>query len=72
MKLQHISFLLAICVSAACSTGPAPQSGEPAELVLYNGKIITVDDKFSIVQALAMRGGRFLAVGANDAGLAPR
>jgi hypothetical protein len=67
MKLQPISILLAACVGAGCGTGPAPQSGEPADVVLYNGKIITVDDKFSIVQAVAMRGERFIAVGANDA-----
>ncbi|HEX2930739.1 MAG TPA: amidohydrolase [Candidatus Binatia bacterium] len=35
----------------------------PADLVLRNGKIITVDRDFSIKQALAIRDGRFIAVG---------
>jgi len=34
-----------------------------ADIVLYNGKIITADEKFSIVEALAIRENKFLAVG---------
>ena len=36
-------------------------------LVLRNGKIITVDDRFPQVQALAIRGDRILAVGSDAA-----
>src|SRR5262249_36311846 len=67
MKLQHVAVLLAAGLGVGCSTNPAPQSGQAADLVLYNGKIVTVDGKFSIVQAVAVRGERFVAVGANDA-----
>ena len=67
MKLRHIAILLAAGIGAGCSTGPAPQSAETADLVLYNGKIVTVDASFSIAQAVAIRGERFIAVGANDA-----
>jgi len=38
-----------------------------AETILYNGKIVTVDDKFSIAQAIAIRGRKILQVGSNDA-----
>ncbi len=38
-----------------------------ADVVLTNGKIITVDDSFSIAQAIAIRGDRFIAVGSNQA-----
>lgn len=38
-----------------------------AHLVLRNGKIITVDDRFPEVQALAVRGDRILAVGSDAA-----
>ncbi len=34
-----------------------------ADMVLYNGKILTVDENFSMAQALAIRDGKFLAVG---------
>src|SRR6185295_7642243 len=37
-----------------------------ADLVLSNGKIITVDEKFSIAQAIAVRGDRIIAVGTNQ------
>src|SRR5919201_784492 len=33
------------------------------ELVLINGKIVTVDDRFSIQEAVAVRDGKILAVG---------
>src|SRR4051812_1525700 len=45
-------------------------SAEPADLILHNGKVVTVDAKFSVVQAVAVRGGRVLAAGGNDAVLA--
>ena len=37
-----------------------------ADLVLTNGKIITVDGRFTIAQAVAIRGERILAVGSNQ------
>ncbi len=36
------------------------------ERVLYNGKIVTVDQDFSIAQAVAIREGRFVAVGSDS------
>ena len=36
------------------------------DLILSNGKIITVDDHFSIAQAVAVRGDRIVAVGTNQ------
>jgi predicted amidohydrolase YtcJ len=38
----------------------------PPDLVLSNGKIITVDERFTIAQAVAIRGGRVLATGTNQ------
>lgn len=38
-----------------------------ADLVLKNGKIITVDDNFSIQEAVAVGRGKILAVGSNEA-----
>src|ERR1700693_5634372 len=37
-----------------------------ADLVLSNGKIITVDERFTIAQAVAIRGDRIVAVGTNQ------
>jgi predicted amidohydrolase YtcJ len=46
---------------------PSPEaSAGQADLVLSNGKIITVDDRFTIAQAVAVRGDRIVAVGTNQ------
>jgi len=37
-----------------------------ADLILSNGKIVTVDDRFTIAQAVAIKGNRIVAVGANQ------
>jgi predicted amidohydrolase YtcJ len=37
-----------------------------ADVVLTNGKIITVDNRFTIAQAVAVKGDRFIAVGTNQ------
>src|ERR1700748_1181545 len=42
------------------------QQTSPADAIFYYGKILTVDDAFSIVQAIAIKDGRVLSVGTND------
>jgi len=37
-----------------------------ADTVLHNGKILTADEQFTIAQAVAIRDGKFLAVGPNS------
>ena len=39
---------------------------EPPDHIFVNGKIVTVDDFFSIQEAVAVRGQRILAVGSNN------
>lgn len=41
-------------------------AGKTAEIVLFNGKIITVDDKDRIVEAVAVRDGKILGAGGNQ------
>ena len=43
-----------------------------ADLILHNGKIITVDSSFSIKQAVAVKDGKIVAAGTNQAILAER
>ncbi|MGZ5147281.1 MAG: amidohydrolase family protein, partial [Burkholderiales bacterium] len=38
-------------------------AADTADLVLVNGKIVTVDDRFSVTQAVAVAGQRIVAVG---------
>jgi predicted amidohydrolase YtcJ len=53
-----------LAVSALVSTASAAE--QPADLVLENGGIYTVDAKRSWAQALAVRDGRIVAVGTNE------
>jgi len=51
------------CV-ALCATWVAAQQG-PANLILHNGKILTVDASFSTAQAVAVTGNQITAVGSD-------
>jgi hypothetical protein len=59
---RFLCFLLIISLSAFLSCGrPAP-----ADLVLHGGKVVTVDEEFSIHQAVAVRGDRIVFVGSDQ------
>jgi len=63
MRYWMSAFLVAGVTVAALSLSaqqPAP------DIILTNGKIITVDDQFQIAQAVAVRGDRIVAVGTNQ------
>jgi predicted amidohydrolase YtcJ len=45
---------------------PFPALAADADLILHHGKIVTVDKKFSIRQALAIADGRILRVGSDE------
>jgi hypothetical protein len=54
---------LAACLPVAAARAQQP----PADAVYENGRIYTVDANNSLAQAVAMRAGRFVAVGSNEA-----
>ena len=60
---KHSIWIAAVVIAASISVGLAQ---EIADTVLYNGKVLTVDSNFNIVQAVAVRGNRITAVGTND------
>lgn len=53
--------LIALCALLV----PLLAAAQPADLVLRNGKVVTVDDRFTIAQSIAIRGGRVLATGSD-------
>lgn len=65
------SVALGVLLAGALLIGSAAFAGAPLpaevvrypELVLYSGKVVTVDPAFSIQEAVAVRDGRILAVG---------
>src|SRR5262252_7424854 len=60
----------AAAASSAMAQAPAAPATFAADLVLKNGRIITVDARFTIAQAIAIAGDRILAVGP-DAAMTP-
>ncbi len=57
---------------AAAAIGPAAASAQEADLILHNGKIVTVDRAFTISQALAVKGDRLIRVGTSREVMATR
>ena len=63
MSASRTLFLVLVVVSLGCQ-GPSEES--EADLILVNGKIVTVDREFSIHSAMAVKGEHILAVGNED------
>ncbi len=63
--MKRFASLSLAAVLAACSG--APVRAQAPDLILHNGKIVTVDPAFSIAEGVAIRGDRFVAVGTSDA-----
>jgi predicted amidohydrolase YtcJ len=60
LRLALLTFLLA-----------TPALAQPADMVLRGGRVITVDKDWHIAQAIAIKDGRFIAVG-DDSAMATR
>jgi hypothetical protein len=61
--LRNLLVLGALLYSWGCATEPPQQ---PADLVLRNGKVVTVDESRPEASAVAVRGGTILAVGSDE------
>src|SRR5262249_54964967 len=57
---RAISLGFALIALAACA------KREPADLVLYGGKVVTVDDAGTIATTVVVKDGRIIAVGGDD------
>jgi len=55
-------WIAALAMGASMAVGLSQQ---PADTILYNGKVLTVDKNFSVAQAVAVRGKQIAAVGAD-------
>lgn len=58
--------ILVPAVLAALAIAPPALGQQAPELLLLNGKIVTVDDYFSIEEAVAISGERIVALGSDD------
>src|SRR6202049_4489477 len=58
--------VLIAALTLAAGVAPTHAQAPTADMVLINGKVITLDDTSSILQGIAIRDGRGLAVGADE------
>jgi predicted amidohydrolase YtcJ len=66
MARRPWTIAVAVVVLALAAGRPALRAQQsPPDLILSNGKIVTVDERFTIAQAIAIRGDRIVAVGSN-------
>lgn len=63
---RRLTALLAFAVLAACGSTGTPAGGTAAELVLHNGKVVTMDADLPEAQAVAISGDRIIAVGTSE------
>ncbi len=64
MKLCTLSCALVLsCVSFFYNRSSAATQPEPADVIIFNTKVITVNSNFTVAQAVAVRGGKIVAVG---------
>jgi predicted amidohydrolase YtcJ len=64
-SISGVAIGLSLLLATAQPRGAAAL--EPADLVLRNGRLVTVDEQRPTAHALAARGGRIVAVGTDDA-----
>jgi adenine deaminase len=60
-------FAAVLSVAALAAWSGALVQAQAPDLILHNGKVVTVDPAFSMAEGVAIRGDRFVAVGTNDA-----
>jgi predicted amidohydrolase YtcJ len=61
--------LVSLPLMTSCDKGLSPANipeEQAADLVIYNGKVVTVDKSFSIAQAVAVKGDKIIAVGTDE------
>jgi predicted amidohydrolase YtcJ len=65
IAITVVAFLVVTAglLAARAPAAPPPQPVQPADLVLTNGKVVTVDDGLPQAQAVAVRGDRIQAIG---------
>lgn len=63
MSRVFVAALALFSLSPSCF---AQEVAEPADLVLHHGRIVTVDENFNLVESLAVKNGKIVAVGSNQ------
>ena len=62
-KISSRFIILSLIAALICAFSGCARKEEPADLVLANGQIVTMDESIPQAEALAVRGDRIVAVG---------
>lgn len=69
--MRHVTFSIALMLcgnpGSARTETPGADAKGPAHLIIHHARVVTVDDKFRIFEALAVKSGRILALGNDEA-----
>ncbi len=63
-KMRFLFSLLPVAYSLLAMT--SCHTGKKADLIIHHAKIYTVDDRFSVAEAMAVSGGKIIAIGTNE------
>lgn len=61
--MRRLPWALPVLVVALCCISPAPEAQSPADTVLLDGAVLTVDRTDTVAQAVAITAGKITAVG---------
>jgi predicted amidohydrolase YtcJ len=70
MSFRNSSLRVATLMAAAAFAAAPAMRAQQADMILHNGKVLTVDANFSVAQAVAVQGNKIAAVGTDAAVLA--
>jgi hypothetical protein len=62
----HAQLMSYAALAIATMTAGAALAAKPADLILYNGNVLTVDKQFSVMSAVAVKDGKIVAVGGDE------
>ncbi|HEY8175212.1 MAG TPA: amidohydrolase [Gemmatimonadaceae bacterium] len=65
IRALSAAFAAAVSVTSQAAAQAAPNKLQRADLILFNGDVVTVDSAHPHAQAIAVRGDRILAIGTN-------
>ena len=65
MSIRFVSIVAIASMLFAVRTASRTQAQTPADIVLVNGQVLTVDANDSVAQAVAIAGGKIVAVGSD-------
>jgi predicted amidohydrolase YtcJ len=66
MRIRIANFIRTSLLAVVALAAASPAWSQNADTILVNGKILTIDNKFSTREAIAIRDGRIMAVGSNS------